>query len=107
MILSGPVEAPAEGKGWFLGPWNSPVPAALGWATRGVNEPHRHDHMYEIYLVARGESTAVVAGSAVQLQPGSVLVVEPGEDHTFVDSSEDYLHFVVLVPFSKGDKILL
>ena len=60
--------------------------------------------MYEIYLVARGQSTAVVDGEAVPLLAGDLLVVEPGEEHTFVASSEDYLHFVVQAPFVVGDK---
>jgi quercetin dioxygenase-like cupin family protein len=60
--------------------------------------------MYEIYLVAGGESTAMVDGEAVLLRAGDLLVVEPGEVHTFVTSSEDYLHFVVQAPFVAGDK---
>jgi mannose-6-phosphate isomerase-like protein (cupin superfamily) len=63
--------------------------------------------MYEIYLVARGRSTAVVAGRTVELGAGDMLVVEPGEDHTFLNSSTDYLHFVVQAPFVKGDKVVL
>ena len=33
-----------------------------------------------------------------------MLVVQPGESHTFVSSSEDYLHFVIQAPFVGGDK---
>ncbi len=105
MLLGTTTQTPDDGKGWFVGPWNSPVPVAIGWADRGVNHPHRHDEMYEIYLVARGESTAVVAGQRIELVAGTMLVVEPGEAHTFVDSSEDYLHFVVQAPFVEGDKV--
>ncbi len=94
----------ATGKGWFLGPWDSPVPSAIGFADVGVDDPHTHDAMYEIYLVAKGRSTAVVAGDVVDLGVGDVLVVEPGEAHTFTASSGDYLHFVVQVPFVVGDK---
>ncbi len=105
MIIGTTAATPDGGKGWFVGPWMSPVPVAVGWADRGVNEPHRHDQMYEIYLVARGESVAVVAGRTVRLGPGDMLVVEPGESHTFVRSSPEYLHFVVQSPFVKGDKV--
>lgn len=38
------------------------------------------------------------------LQAGDLLLVEPGEAHTFVESSDDYLHFVVQAPFVAGDK---
>ena len=60
--------------------------------------------MNEIYLVARGESVAEVAGQEVLLGAGNMLVVQPGESHTFVSSSEDYLHFVIQAPFVGGDK---
>ncbi len=96
---------PEGGKGWFVGPWMSPVPVAIGWADRGVNQLHRHDQMCEIYLVARGESVALVSGETVRLVAGDMMVVEPGEAHTFVRSSPDYLHFVVQAPFVQGDKI--
>jgi hypothetical protein len=43
-------------------------------------------------------------GQAVALTVGDVLVVEPGELHTFTDSSDDYRHFVVRTPFVHGDK---
>lgn len=39
------------------------------------------------------------------LAAGDMLVVEPGEPHTFVSSSPDYLHFVVQTPFMPGDKV--
>jgi mannose-6-phosphate isomerase-like protein (cupin superfamily) len=54
--------------------------------------------MYEIYLVARGASRAVVNGQEVSLKAGDILVVEPGEVHTFTDSSADYLHYVIHAP---------
>lgn len=92
------------GKGWFTGPWEHAVPVALGYSDVGVDEVHVHDEMFEIYLVARGTSTAVVGGATVELGAGDVLVVEPGESHTFVASSDDYLHFVVQAPFVPGDK---
>lgn len=60
--------------------------------------------MYEIYLIARGTSTALVNEREVHLGAGDILVVEPGEAHTFLSSSEDYFHFVVQTPFVVGDK---
>ncbi len=91
-------------KGWFVGPWNSAVPIPVGYANEGIQENHSHTHMYEIYLVAQGESTAVVNQQKIQLRPGDMLVVEPGETHTFTHSSNNYLHFVIQTPFVKGDK---
>jgi mannose-6-phosphate isomerase-like protein (cupin superfamily) len=93
-----------SGKGWFAGPWDSGVPIGLGYAEVGVDDRHVHDEMYEIYFVARGASSAEVNGEQVELRAGDLLVVEPGEPHTFTSSSDDYLHFVVQAPFVGGDK---
>lgn len=93
-------------KGWFLGPWNSAVPVPVGYAHSGLNERHYHEQMHEIYLVARGQCTAVVNGESIVLKAGQILVVEPGEIHTFSDSTDDYLHFVIQAPFLAGDKHL-
>jgi quercetin dioxygenase-like cupin family protein len=56
-------------------------------------------------LVGRGHSLAEADGKRIRLQAGDMLVVEPGETHTFVESSHDYLHFVVQAPFTPGDKV--
>ncbi len=92
-------------KGWFVGPWNSAVPIPVGFANAGINEPHHHAHMFELYLVASGTSTAVVNHQPIQLQAGDLLVIEPGESHTFTQSSDDYFHFVIQTPFVPGDKM--
>ncbi|GJM41763.1 MAG: hypothetical protein DHS20C20_20450 [Ardenticatenaceae bacterium] len=92
-------------KGWFVGPWNSELPIPIGYANEGIDLPHHHAHMFEIYLVASGTSTAFVNQQPIQLQAGDMLVVEPGEIHTFSHSSEDYFHFVLQTPFVPGDKI--
>lgn len=91
-------------KGWLVGPWNSGVAVAVGYANGGIDDPHSHHTMYELYMVARGHCTAVVGGLTVALAAGDLLVVEPGESHTFSAASQDYLHFVVQAPFSAGDK---
>jgi mannose-6-phosphate isomerase-like protein (cupin superfamily) len=94
-------------KGWFIGPWNSDVPIPIGYANTGVDEPHLHEQMFEVYLVARGWSTAVLNSQTVTLNTGDMLVVEPGEVHTFTNNSDDYLHFVIHTPFVKGDKVVI
>jgi quercetin dioxygenase-like cupin family protein len=96
-----------QSKGWFLGPWNSAVPVPVGYANRGVNEKHYRERMFEIYLVAQGQSTIEVNGTKLILRQGEALVVEPGEVHTFTSSSEDYLHFVIHAPFVQGDKVIV
>lgn len=94
-------------KGWFYGPWNSSVPLPIGYANEGIREKHFHSQMYEIYLIAQGQSVAEVDGKRVTLKAGDVLVVEPGEVHTFVESSPNYLHFVIQTPFVQSDKTMV
>jgi quercetin dioxygenase-like cupin family protein len=96
---------PQVDKDWFAGPWDWPVPAAIGYANLAIPEPHAHAQMWEIYLVGRGTCQARVAGQEIILAAGEMLAVAPGEVHIFYDSSPDYLHFVIQVPFVKGDKI--
>ena len=95
-----------EPKGWSVGPWNSAVPIPIGYANQGINEAHYHAVMHEVYLIVRGASTALVGGQEVRLAAGDILVVEPGEVHTFLESSEEYFHFVLQIPFTPGDKHL-
>lgn len=94
-------------KGWYVGPWNSDIPIPIGYANEGINEKHYHAQMTEVYLIAKGTSVAVVDEVAISLQAGDILIVEPGEVHTFSASSEDYLHFVLQTPFVQGDKELV
>lgn len=90
--------AGTDPKGWYGGAWNWNLPVALGYANEGIDEPHEHAHLTEVYLVATGSARARVELLDVALRAGDVLVIDPGEAHTFVWSSEDYRHFVVHVP---------
>jgi mannose-6-phosphate isomerase-like protein (cupin superfamily) len=90
--------AGVDPKGWYGGAWNWNLPVALGYANEGIDEPHEHSRLSEVYLVARGSARARVERTDVVLRPGDVLVIDPGEAHTFVWSSADYRHFVVHVP---------
>jgi mannose-6-phosphate isomerase-like protein (cupin superfamily) len=91
-------------KGWLAGRWDSDLDVSLGFATVGVDEPHLHTRITEIYLVARGNSSVRVETETIELTAGDVLIVEPGEAHTFLSSSQDYLHFVVHAPGLSGDE---
>jgi mannose-6-phosphate isomerase-like protein (cupin superfamily) len=94
---------PDAGKGWYAGPWNTGLAVSVGYANVGIDEPHAHAQITEIYLVARGESRIRVGSETVRLAAGDVLVVEPGEPHTFLDSTPGYFHFVVHTPGLSGE----
>ena len=94
----------SESKGWYAGPWSSDLPISVGYANEGVNEPHVHSRLTEIYLIAHGTSVMRVEQDTVTLGPGDMIAVEPGEAHTFLSSSSDYLHFVIHTPGLQGEE---
>ena len=85
-------------EGWCIGPWNSSVSISVGLANQGKNQPHYHERITEIYMVARGNVDVRVEQETVHLVQNDVLVIEPGEAHTFLAASADYFHFVVHTP---------
>lgn len=95
---------PSIAKGWYLGPWDSDLNISLGFANEGVDEPHVHRRMTEIYFMARGTVEMRVETETVVLGANEVIVVEPGEAHTFLSSSPDHFHFVIQVPGLTGEE---
>jgi mannose-6-phosphate isomerase-like protein (cupin superfamily) len=89
---------PSKAKGWYCGPWDSNLTISIGYANRGVDEPHVHSQVNEVYLVARGEAEVRIGQETVQITAGEILIVEPGEAHTFINNSQDYFHFVLHSP---------
>src|SRR6266508_921201 len=92
----------AQATGWCYGPWNTDLRISVGYSNGGVDQPHRHTQITEIYFVARGWASVRVGAETLKIGEGDVLTVEPGEGHTFLDSSPDYFHFVVQTPGFEG-----
>jgi quercetin dioxygenase-like cupin family protein len=90
-------------KGWYFGPWNADLNISVGFATEGVDEPHLHRQMTEIYLVARGRAEIRVEQQTIVLEQNDVIIIEPGEAHTFLSNSSDYFHFVIHTPGLQGE----
>jgi mannose-6-phosphate isomerase-like protein (cupin superfamily) len=95
---------PAVAKGWYLGPWNSNLDISIGYANEGVDEPHFHRRVTEIYLMARGTVEMQVEMETVVLFEDEAIVIEPGEAHTFLSSSPDHFHFVIQTPGLVGEE---
>ncbi|MFN2203757.1 MAG: hypothetical protein ACK2UO_21350, partial [Caldilineaceae bacterium] len=51
----------------------------------------------------RGTSEMRVEQETIMLEAGDMIVVEPGEAHTFLSNSPDYFHFVAHVPGLSGE----
>jgi mannose-6-phosphate isomerase-like protein (cupin superfamily) len=96
---------PSAPKGWHAGPWNSTLAISVGYANTGIDEPHVHTRLTEIYMVGRGTSAIRVEQTTVVLEAGDIIAVEPGEAHTFLSSSPDYFHFVAHVPGLPADEV--
>ena len=73
---------PAAAKGWYLGPWNSTLGIAVGYANQVVNEPHLHRRMAEVYLMARGTVEIRIETETYVLAEGQAILVEPGQART-------------------------
>ena len=91
-------------KGWYCGPWDSDLGISLGYANEGVDEPHMHQRMTEVYFMARGTAVMRVEKETVELVQDQVIVIEPGEAHTFLSSSPDHFHFVIQTPGLYGEQ---
>jgi mannose-6-phosphate isomerase-like protein (cupin superfamily) len=94
---------PSAAKGWYAGPWDSSLAVSVGYAHAGIDEPHVHRQITELYLVARGTAQLRVERETINLQAGGMIAIEPGEAHTFLNSSPDYFHFVIHTPGLTGD----
>ena len=92
-----------DAKGWSIGAWNSDLGISIGYANEGIDEPHLHTEITEIYLVARGTAVIRIGHESVDLTAGDILVVEKDEAHTFLSSSPEYFHFVIHTPGLSGD----
>ena len=57
--------------------------------------PHTED---EIYVVLAGRARIVTPDAAAPVGPGSVIFVPAGEEHRFVDISEDLAVLVIFGP---------
>jgi quercetin dioxygenase-like cupin family protein len=93
-----------DDKGWYAGPWDSNLSISVGFANRGIDQPHVHSQITEIYLVARGTAEIRVEKENITLSTGDLIIVNPGEAHTFISSSPDYFHFVIHTPGLAGEK---
>ncbi len=93
-----------DDKGWYAGPWDSNLPISIGYANKGIDQPHVHPQITEIYLIAQGKAEIRVEQQTIILSAGDMFIVDPGEAHTFLSSSPDDYHFVIHTPGLSGEK---
>ena len=95
------------------GAWTPPAAAANDWAEHltvpdlsvgtycipagGADDqsPHTED---EIYVVTAGRAKITTPGGTAEVHPGTVIFVPAGEEHRFVEITEDLALLVVFGP---------
>lgn len=88
-----------SGTHLFCGHWNgSPVEIGVTEVLLEVPSTERlHYHNYhEYYVILQGDGSLEVDGSVVPLQAGSVVMVEPGEQHKVVDVGSSGVRWVII-----------
>ena len=90
---------------WVCGHWNgSPLEIGMGLRTEvGDNEVMHYHHYREYYIVLEGEAELHVEGKRVSLQPGMVVMVEPGEQHMVSSIGKMGAHWIVIKEQSEPD----
>lgn len=68
----------------------------------GVDDqsPHRED---EVYVVTAGRARIVTPGAEAAVGPGAVIFVPAGEEHRFVDVTEELTLLVLFAPAYTGN----
>lgn len=68
----------------------------------GVDDqgPHTED---EIYVVTAGQARIATPRSAAEVGPGSVIFVPAGEEHRFIDVTQDLALLVMFSPAYTGE----
>ena len=75
------------------------VPGVLQWASSEIGPgltvtPHNHPDATELFQILEGEMEATVDCNRVTLGKGSLLVIEPGETHSFENTGTEPCRFV-------------
>jgi mannose-6-phosphate isomerase-like protein (cupin superfamily) len=80
---------------------------SLGIYTLPVGgEDHQHPHSAdEVYVVLKGRGALRVRDSRIDVGPGSIVSVDHGEEHQFVDITEDLQVLVVFAPAEDPDDV--
>lgn len=98
-------EESGDGPAWVCGYWNgSPIEIGMGLRSAIDSREVRHYHPYrEYYVMVEGSAQLEVEGECVQLRPGMVVMVEPGEWHQLISVGETGGHWIVIKEQSEAD----
>ena len=64
----------------------------------GASSPHHsHDWEHEVFILS-GKGTAYGGDKEVSLSPGYTVYIPPMEEHHFVNTGDEILRFICLIP---------
>jgi quercetin dioxygenase-like cupin family protein len=66
----------------------------------GSTPYHTHPWEHEVYVL-EGDAVAVSKKGENEIGPGSVILVEPNEEHNFVNTGNKPLVFLCMIPLQK------
>lgn len=69
----------------------------------GYSPWHQHEQEHELFIV-QGEGVAKKEGGEIKFKAGDFFFIEPWEWHNFVNTGEDKLKFLCVIPYLKKDK---
>ena len=74
-------------------------PVLVQWVSPESPEPPAHHHpTTETFRTLEGEVTVVREGDPIRLGPGESLTVEPGQEHTFRNDTDEIVAFCAELP---------
>ncbi len=83
--------------------------SALLVQVRSTLPPHFHKHTREVVYFLRGEGVFWVDAESIPIRDGAVLLIQPGQVHTFTNKGQTpAVFFVVTSPrFDERDRIMV
>jgi mannose-6-phosphate isomerase-like protein (cupin superfamily) len=78
-------------------------PVLLIWLAPNAMElpPHVHTRDTEYFRSLEGELTAVIEGEPHRLASGEDVTIDPGEEHTFRNDTDEFVAFYAELPWKK------
>ncbi|MEP6600669.1 MAG: cupin domain-containing protein [Nitrospirota bacterium] len=83
--------------------------SALLVQVRSTLPPHFHKHTREVVYFLQGEGVFLLEAESISIRDGAVLLIQPGEVHTFTNQGRTpAVFFVVTSPrFDERDRIMV
>src|SRR5437660_351148 len=83
--------------------------SALLVQVRSTLPPHFHKHTREVVYFLQGEGVFLVEAESIAIRDGAVLLIKPGQVHTFTNQGRTpAVFFVVTSPrFDERDRIMI